>query len=86
MARRNGVDLVIAKITGDDPSPKARYDATQELADLFNPPITVPAIYKFRRQGWFPIDRAKIISEKYDIPLSDLVRGDIREALLARNS
>lgn len=86
MARRNGVDLAIEKLTGNDPSPQARHKATQELADMFDPPITVPAIYKFRRQGWFPMDRAKVVAERLDLPLADLVRNDIREALLANNS
>lgn len=86
MARRNGVDLAITKIAGDDVSPQARHKATQQLAEMFDPPITVPAIYKFRRQGWFPIDRAKVVADRLEIPLADLVREDIREALLDRNS
>ena len=77
MTRRNGVDTALEKAGGGP-------DAYKTIAALLE--VTVPAIYRFRRKGWFPLDRAKVVSEKYDIPLADLVRNDIREALLANNS
>jgi hypothetical protein len=79
MARKNGVDLALDKAGGGP-------EAFKRIADLFEPPISVPAIYKFRRQGWFPFDRAKVVAQAYGLPLADLVRADIREALLANNS
>lgn len=83
MARKNGVDIALEKASSDG---TINPEAYKTLADLFDPPITIEAIYKFRRKGWFPLERARRIAEQYDIPLSDLVRGDIREALLANNS
>jgi len=77
MARRNGVDIALDAAGGGP-------EAYKRLAELLD--ITLPAIYRFRRKGWFPLERAKIVAEKYNLPLSDLVRGDIREALLANNS
>lgn len=83
MPRRNGVDLALEKASNDG---TVNPEAYKTLAELFDPPLTVPAIYRFRRKGWFPLERAKVVAEKYDLPLSDLVRADIREALLANNS
>lgn len=80
MSRKTGVDIALEKAGGGIDA------ACKAIADLFNPPISAEAIYKFRRQGWFPLERAKIVSERYDIPLADLVRGDIAEALRRNNS
>ena len=79
MARRNGVDIALEKAGGGS-------EAYRTIAEIFDPPISVEAIYKFRRQGWFPLERARRIAEVYDLPLADLVRNDIREALLANNA
>lgn len=75
MPRRNGVDLALEKAGGGP-------EAYKTLAAVFDPPLTVPAIYRFRRKGWFPLERARIVAERYDLSLHDLVRDDIREALL----
>jgi len=79
MARRNGVDIALTAAGGGP-------EAFKTLAALFDPPITTEAIYRFRRKGWFPVARARVIADTYDLPLHDLVRDDIREALLANNS
>jgi hypothetical protein len=74
---RNGVKIAIEKIGGDEPA------AIRKLAGMFDPPISPEAVYKFRRQGWWPLERARTISEKLDLPLADLVKDDVRAALLA---
>ena len=85
MPRRNGVALAISKIIGADPeTPETRGRAATQLAEMLS--ISQPGIYKFLRQGYFPLDRAKVVAEQLEIPLVDLVRDDIREALLANNS
>lgn len=44
--------------------------------------ITYFAIHKFEKQGYFPLDRAKDAHARWpDIPLKDMVRQDIREAM-----
>lgn len=45
---------------------------------------SVQFIYNSRRKGYLPIDRARVIADTYGVPLADLVRADVREAL--RNS
>ena len=54
----------------------------QQLADRWG--VTYQAIDKFDRQGWFPLERARQAADQFAIPLRDLVRSDIREALDAR--
>lgn len=36
---------------------------------------------KALRQGWLPLDRAKVVNDLYGIPLVDLVRNDIADAM-----
>ncbi len=43
--------------------------------------VTTQAMHQFVQQGWFPLERAKVIAGTYDVPLRDLVRPDIREAM-----
>jgi hypothetical protein len=52
----------------------------RQLAALFN--VTEQAINNFKRKGWFPVDRARVVADAYGIPLADLVRADFRQALL----
>jgi hypothetical protein len=37
-----------------------------------------------KRRGWLPLEKARIVSELYGIPLADLVRADIASALRAQ--
>jgi hypothetical protein len=76
MPRKNGVDLVIEK-EGGEPA-----EAIKTIAGHLG--VSVPAVYKFRRQGWWPLERAQALAERYDLPLADLVKEDMRAALLAR--
>lgn len=66
----NGVERTIAAAGGTGAA----------LAELWN--IEPMAVSKFRRQGYFPLPRAKDASERFDIPLIDLVAPDIRDAML----
>jgi hypothetical protein len=43
--------------------------------------VSPMAITKFKQQGWFPLDRAKIAAEQFNIPLRDLVAPNIRDAM-----
>jgi hypothetical protein len=54
---------------------------TQALADVLG--ITYQAVAKFEQQGYLPLARAKVVASRYSIPLRDLVRKDIREAMAA---
>ena len=53
----------------------------QQLADSWG--ITYQAVDKFDRQGYFPLERAKRAAEQFSIPLRELVRPDIRDAMTA---
>jgi hypothetical protein len=55
--------------------------ATQALADVLG--VTYQAVAKFEQKGYLPLARAKVVSARYDIPLRELVRSDIREAMIA---
>ena len=56
----------------------------QALANAWG--VTYQAVDKFDRQGWFPLDRAKRAEADYGIPLRELVRPDIREAMDGNSS
>lgn len=49
------------------------------LAEFFD--VKLQAIHGFRQKGWLPLDRAKAAAERYGLPLRDLVRKDVREAM-----
>lgn len=66
----NPVTLVIEKAGG-----------AQALADLWD--VTWQAINGFERKGWLPLPRARDAATRFDMPLRDLVRPDIREAIIA---
>lgn len=70
---QSGIERAIHEAGGEVAGIKA-------IAELLG--VTPNAIYKFRRKGWFPTDRARRVSEVYGIPLADLVRSDVRAALL----
>lgn len=67
-----GVDRAITKMGGGPEGKRA-------IAALFG--ISEQAINNFARKGWFPTDRARVVSEVTGIPVADLVRADIRPLL-----
>lgn len=72
----NGVDKAIAAAGGGPDGKKA-------LAELFG--CKVQFINTCLRKGWFPTDRARQVADAYGIPLVDLVRADVRAALIANS-
>lgn len=77
MADSNGVQMAIDAAGGGSEGPK-------HLAVLLG--TSVQFIYNSRRKGWFPLDRARKIAEVYQLPLADLVKDDVRRALLDNNA
>lgn len=51
----------------------------EKLAEVLD--VTPMAISKFKRQGYFPLPRAKMLSEMYTIPLRELVSPELREIM-----
>lgn len=49
------------------------------LADFFH--VTMQAIHNFESKGWLPVDRARAAADRFGVPLRDLVRADIRDAM-----
>ena len=83
MSEMNGVRRAAAAAAAEA---SIEHDATksptQALADVLG--ITYQAVAKFETQGWLPLARAKVVASRYPtIPLRDLVRADIREAMTA---
>jgi hypothetical protein len=64
----NPIDTVSAAAGGD-----------LALAEFFA--VKPQAISGFRKKGWLPLDRAKAAAERFGLPIRDLVRGDVREAM-----
>lgn len=47
-----------------------------EIADVLG--VTRPFVSKCVKRGWFPINRAKVLADKYNLPLADLVQPRLR--------
>lgn len=73
---QNGIDKALEK-TGE----ATFYAQAKKLAELLG--VTVQFIYKSQKKGWLPIGRARQVSDAYGIPLDELVRADVRAALIA---
>ncbi len=68
MPTTNPVDTVIAAAGGRQP-----------LAEFFD--VKLQAIHGFRQKGWLPLDRAKAAADRFGLPIRELVRADVREAM-----
>jgi hypothetical protein len=75
---KSGIDKALEKAGGD-----TVYQQAENLRLLLG--TSIQFIYNCRRKGWFPIGRARQISDAYGIPLSELVRADVRAALIANS-
>lgn len=60
----------------------------RKLAEDMDPPagserrgVSMQALYAWQRQGYFPLERAKEVAERYGLPLRELVPPDVREAM-----
>jgi hypothetical protein len=51
----------------------------EKLSEILD--VSPMAVSRFRKQGYFPLPRAKTVSELYGIPLRELVAPDIRAAM-----
>lgn len=43
--------------------------------------VSVQALYDFERKGYLPFERAKVASERWSLPLRELVKPDLRAAM-----
>lgn len=77
---KQSVRLAVEKAAGEDGTV---YQGAMILKDLLG--CSVEFIYACLRKGWFPVDKARIVSDTYGIPLADLVKADIRAALNAQS-
>lgn len=71
-AQESGVDKAIAAAGGGP-------EAYKKIAALLGTELTF--IYLSRRRGYFPPDRARVVSDAYGIPLAELVSAKIRPLL-----
>lgn len=67
-------------------SPNPNIDRAVEAAGGFNQlaerlKVSAPAVHKFRRQGWLPLERARQVNEWFNIPVVDLVKPAIADAI-----
>ncbi len=63
------LDAVAA--TAPDRGPQA------EIADVLG--VAEPFVSKCIKRGWFPIDRARTLADKYGVPFPDLVKPHLRD-------
>lgn len=78
---KNGVQRAVEKAAGEGGT---FYQGAKAIADLFG--VNVQFIYAAaRKKGYLPLERARIVSDTYGIPLADLVKADIRAALNANS-
>lgn len=77
----SGVDAVIekARLQAVDAGRGENASGLQFLADSWG--VSYQAVRNFKRQRWMPLERAKQASAEFGVPLRDLVRSDIRDAL-----
>ena len=47
-----------------------------EIAEVLG--VTEPFVSKCIKRGWFPIDRAQALADKYEVPFADLVKPRLR--------
>lgn len=47
-----------------------------EIADVLG--VSEPFVSKCLKRGWFPIDRARVLADKYNVPFIYLVKPQLR--------
>ena len=47
-----------------------------EIADVLG--VSEPFVSKCIKRGWFPIDRARALADKYNVPFTGLVKPHLR--------
>ncbi|MGL4232720.1 MAG: helix-turn-helix domain-containing protein [Casimicrobium sp.] len=48
-----------------------------EIAEVLG--VSEPFVSKCVKRGWFPIDRARTLADKYNVPFIDLVKPRLRD-------
>ncbi len=83
----NGVTLALDYVRkfANPPPPMSPHRIIALLLSNTGAPIKETAIYNFEKKGFFPHDRALVISEHYGIPLEKLVSPTVRR-IIAANS
>lgn len=66
------LDAVAATVSNDR-GPQA------EIAEVLG--VTEPFVSKCVKRGWFPMDRARTLSDKYGVPFADLINPRLRDFL-----
>lgn len=69
-AMQNLIDAVTATI------PPER-GAQAEIAEVLS--VSEPFVSKCIKRGWFPIDRARALADKYNVSFIDLVKPRLRD-------
>lgn len=75
---RDGVDAALKKAdpaTNGDITP----ESYKKIAELLG--VKLQFIYTCRRKGFFPPERARVVSDAYGVPVSDLVSPQVAALL-----
>lgn len=72
MAEDTGIDRALAAAGGGP-------EAYKRIAELLGTSLNF--VYLSKRRGYFPPERARMISDAYGIPLTDLVSAKLRPLL-----
>lgn len=78
--QEQGVDQALRK-AGDGTITPESY---KKIAELLG--VKLQFIYTCRRKGFFPPERARVVSDAYGIPLSELVSAPVRALLNATSN
>jgi len=75
-----GVDAALKKAGGDGDITPESY---KKIADLLG--VKLQFIYTCRRKGFFPPERARMVSDAYGVPLAELVSPQVAALLNTSN-
>lgn len=77
---RNGVQQAVDKAANGG----TFYAGADAIAKLLG--VKIQFIYAAaNKKGYLPVDRARVVSDTYGVPLADLVKADVRAALNANS-
>lgn len=77
---KNGVQRAIEKAAGGG----TFYQGALAIATLLG--VKIQFLYAAaNKKGYLPVERARVVSDTYGIPLADLVKADVRAALNANS-
>jgi hypothetical protein len=73
---KDGVDAALKKASGNGEITPESY---KKIAELLG--VSVQFIYNAKRKGFFPPERARVISDDYRVPLARLVSPQVAALL-----